>query len=55
MNVVYQIILVVLQRSTAVAGVIAPRIEDTGRDLIVGVPNNFSNKVKPSFCDLVPY
>ena len=34
---------------------ITPRGEETGRDLVVGVPNNLSNEGKLSFGNLVPY
>ena len=34
---------------------IAPRGEETGRDFIVEVPNDLSNKGKLLFCDQVPY
>ena len=55
MNIFYLILLFVLLWRTAAAGVIAPRGEETGRDLMVGVPNDLSNKGNLSFCDLVPY
>ena len=34
---------------------VAPRCEETGRDLVVGVPDNLSNKGKLLFGNLVPY
>ena len=34
---------------------VAPRGEETGRYLVVGVPDDLSNKGKLSFGDLVPY
>ena len=34
---------------------VAPRGEETGRDLVVGVPDDLSNKGKLLFGDLVPY
>ena len=53
MEVLYQVLFVALQRRTTSAGVIAPRGEETGRDLAVEVPHYFTNEGKLPFGNLV--
>ena len=53
LDVLDNIFLVVLQHSTTFPRVVAPRSEESGRELIVSVSRHFPNEEKLSFCNLV--
>ena len=55
MEVLHQVLLVGLQRCTVAVGVIAPRGEKAGENLVVRVPHNLANEGKLSFRNLLPY
>ena len=53
-NVLRQVLLVILQRSSSLARVFAPSGEKLRRDMVVGVPDNFPYEGKLYLRDLVP-
>ena len=55
MEVLYQVLLVGLQRRPTAARVVAPRGEKASGNLVVGVPDNLADEGELPFTDLLLY